>query len=53
VRVRYATGIAVVQLGSVARVVVPGPWGVIGFALLGVAELAVPVWAEFSGRTTP
>ena len=49
---RFACGIALVQLGWVVRLALPGGWGLIGFAVLAVAELAVPVWAERAGPTT-
>ncbi|HEY1915077.1 MAG TPA: low temperature requirement protein A [Streptosporangiaceae bacterium] len=50
---RYAAGVAVVQAGWIARLFVPRVPGLILFAVLGVAELAVPIWAEFGGRATP
>jgi low temperature requirement protein LtrA len=43
---RYAAGIVVVQVGWVARLALPGAWGVIGFLVLVVAEVAVPIWSE-------
>jgi low temperature requirement protein LtrA len=49
---RFAGGIALVQLGWVVRLALPGGWGLLGFAVLAVAELAVPVWAERAGPTT-
>ena len=49
---RYAAGIAVVQLGWIARLWAPGVWAVVSFAVLVLAELAVPAWAEFRGRPT-
>lgn len=49
---RYAAGIAVVQLGWIARLWAPGAWGYATFAVLVVAELAVPMWAEFRGSAT-
>ncbi|MDG3011829.1 low temperature requirement protein A [Rhodococcus sp. D2-41] len=49
---RYAVGIAVVQIGWVARLALPYPWDRIGFAVLVVAEMAVPAWAERGGRQT-
>jgi low temperature requirement protein LtrA len=51
--IRYAIGVTVVQAAWVARLWVPGVVGWITFAALFVAELAVPVWAESSGRLTP
>src|SRR6478752_9560465 len=49
---RYAVGILVVQIGWVARLALPDDWGLPLFAVLVVAELAVPVWAESAGNTT-
>ncbi|MEJ2852083.1 MULTISPECIES: low temperature requirement protein A [unclassified Saccharothrix] len=49
---RYALGITVVQLGWVARLWLPDSVFWVGFLVLVVAELAVPVWAERAGRTT-
>jgi low temperature requirement protein LtrA len=49
---RYAAGIAIVQVCWIARLWLPGLWGLIGFAVLVLAELAVPAWAESSGRAT-
>jgi low temperature requirement protein LtrA len=49
---RYAAGVAAVQVCWIARLWLPGLWGLIGFAMLVLAELAVPVWAEFAGRMT-
>jgi len=44
---RYAVGIAVVQTGWVLRLVfVHGTAGWVCFAVLGIADLAVPAWAE-------
>ncbi|SEG94523.1 Low temperature requirement protein LtrA [Saccharopolyspora kobensis] len=50
---RYAAGIAVVQVGWIARLWAPGTWAYVTFAVLVVAELAVPAWAEARGRATP
>ncbi len=50
---RFAVGIAVVQLAWATRLGFGPPWGTIAFIGLGVAELAIPVWAERSGRITP
>lgn len=50
--IRYAVGIGIVQVGWVLRLLLPGGWGLLGFAVLVVAELAVPVVAEPSGRRT-
>ena len=50
--IRYALGIAIVQIGWVARLALDGTASAIALVVLGVAELAVPVWAEAAGRTT-
>ncbi|WP_405458875.1 low temperature requirement protein A [Streptomyces sp. NBC_00101] len=50
--VRYATGIAVAQVGWVARLAVPDGWQPATFVLLVLVELAVPAWAESGGNTT-
>ena len=50
---RYAGGVTLVQLCWVGRLWLPGLAGVIGFVVLVAAELAVPAWAEFAGRSTP
>jgi low temperature requirement protein LtrA len=49
---RYAGGIAVVQVGWVARLGLPHDLGWIGFVLLALAEMAVPYWAERRGMTS-
>jgi low temperature requirement protein LtrA len=49
---RYAVGITVVQAGWVARLTLPHGWAMAGIALLVVAELAVPIWAERAAPTT-
>lgn len=50
---RYAAGIAVVQVGWIVRLwAAPGAWAWATYAVLVVAELAVPVWAEYGGRVT-
>jgi low temperature requirement protein LtrA len=51
---RYATGTAAVQLAWIARLYyLPRPPGVADFIVLAAAELAVPIWAAFTGRRTP
>ncbi|MFE5074646.1 low temperature requirement protein A [Streptomyces halstedii] len=50
---RYAVGVALVQLGWIARLWVPGAWAWPTFVVLVAAELAVPAWAEFHRRRTP
>ena len=49
---RFALGVTLVQIGWVLRLALPPGWGLVGFGVLVVAELAVPVWAERSARTT-
>lgn len=49
---RYAGGIAVVQAGWIVRLWAAGPWTYAMFAILVVAEFAVPVWAEYRGGQT-
>ncbi|MGI5130638.1 low temperature requirement protein A [Pseudonocardia sp. CA-107938] len=49
---RYAGALAVVQALWLLRLLLPAPWGLIGFPVLVLAELAVPVWAESGGRAT-
>ncbi len=47
---RYAIGVAAVQVGWVVRLALPTGWGLAAFAVLVPAELGVPPWAE---RDTP
>lgn len=47
---RYAVGIAVVQVGWIVRLWAPDGWIWTTFLILMAAELAVPAWAEFRGR---
>jgi low temperature requirement protein LtrA len=49
---RYAAGIAVLQLGWIALLAMPFSWRGPGFLLLAGLELAVPVWAERSTQPT-
>jgi low temperature requirement protein LtrA len=49
---RYAAGIAVLQVGWIALLTMPLAWRGPGFLLLAGLELAVPVWAERSTRPT-
>ena len=49
---RYAAGVTAVQLAWIGRLWLPGLAGWIGFAVLVAAELGVPAWAEFAGRST-
>src|SRR5262245_8574968 len=48
---RYAAGVAVLQLAWVARLALPDGVLVPSALVLGAAELAVPVWAEAAGPT--
>ena len=48
---RFAVGICLVQVGWVLRLALPDEWFLAGFVVLGLADLAVPVWAERSGQT--
>jgi low temperature requirement protein LtrA len=50
---RYAKGVAVIQVLWVLRIPIPAPLGIVLFIGLGVAELLVPIWAERGGRSTP
>src|ERR1700754_4589452 len=43
---RYAIGIAVVQALWLLRLLLPHPLDYVGFAVLVVAEVAIPPWAE-------
>ena len=47
---RFAAGIAVVQVGWVLRLLLPEGPGMAAFLVLVAAELAVPVWAERAAR---
>jgi low temperature requirement protein LtrA len=49
---RYATGILGCQVGWVVRLALPAPASGIVFVVLGVAELSVPLWAEYGGNAT-
>jgi len=48
---RYAAGIAVLQVFWVARLALPDGLSAPSFLLLVAAELSVPMWAEAAGRT--
>jgi low temperature requirement protein LtrA len=50
---RYAAGVTVIQACWIGRLWLHGPPGMIALVVLGLAELAVPLWAEFGGRRTP
>ena len=49
---RFAAGIAAVQVGWVLRLFLPQGLGYAGFLVLAAAELAVPIWAERAAPTT-
>ena len=49
---RFAAGIAAVQVGWVLRLFLPEGLGYAGFLVLVAAELAVPIWAERAAPTT-
>jgi low temperature requirement protein LtrA len=53
VALRFAAGVGVVQLLWVVRLAVPGEAGFALILVLGLLELAIPYWAERSGRHTP
>jgi len=48
---RYAGGIAVAQVGWVARLALHDGPGIVGFVLLMVVEMAIPFWAESACRS--
>ncbi len=43
---------ALVQIVWVARLALPEPWDLVGFGVLTVAELGVPIYAEHASRTS-
>jgi low temperature requirement protein LtrA len=43
---RYAVGVGVLQVGWLVRLLLPHSVALAGFAVLAVAELLVPIWAE-------
>jgi low temperature requirement protein LtrA len=49
---RFAAGIAAVQVGWVLRLALPEDLGMASFLALVAAELAIPVWAERAAPTT-
>ena len=53
VALRYALGIAVVQLLWVVRLAFEGPVGLGLLLVLAMFEMAIPAWAERGGRPTP
>ena len=53
VALRFAAGIFVVQLLWVLRLALDGPIGIGAIIVIGLLDLAIPIWAERSGRPTP
>jgi low temperature requirement protein LtrA len=49
---RYAGGVSAVQVAWVLLLFVPPSFAGLGFAVLVIAELSVPVWAESASLTT-
>jgi low temperature requirement protein LtrA len=49
---RFAAGIAVLQLGWVLRLLLPADLATASFLVLVAAELAVPIWAERAAPTS-
>ena len=49
---RFAAGIAAVQVGWVLRLLLPEGLGYAGFLILVAAELAIPIWAERAAPTS-
>ena len=49
---RYAFGVSVCMLGWLVVLVLPGPWQTVGFVVMVIAELSVPILAERHGSTT-
>jgi len=48
---RYAVGVGLCQIGWIAWVVLSSPGGIVGFTVLAIVELLVPVWAERAEAT--
>ena len=48
---RYASGIAFVQLLWIGLLLLPDRLGIVGFVLFSIFELLVPAWAEQAGMT--
>jgi len=49
---RYAGGVSAVQVLWILLLFVPASFAGLGFAILVIAELAVPIWAESASLTT-
>ena len=48
---RYAIGVAVVQVGWILRLLLPAELGVASFVVLAALDLSIPIWAERRGWT--
>jgi low temperature requirement protein LtrA len=48
---RFAAGVTLVQVGWVGLLALPGDWYPVGWLVLAVVELLVPIWAEHAGST--
>jgi low temperature requirement protein LtrA len=53
VALRFAVGIAAIQVLWVLRLAIGPPLGIALVVVLGVGEMLIPLWAERSGRRTP
>jgi low temperature requirement protein LtrA len=53
IALRYAGGLVITQTGWIVRLALPHSLGTLSWAVLVVAELTVPIWAERAGPTTP
>jgi low temperature requirement protein LtrA len=49
---RYAVGVATLQVLWVARLALPAEGGLASFLALAALEMMVPIWAEAAGRTS-
>ncbi|HEY4332958.1 MAG TPA: low temperature requirement protein A, partial [Ilumatobacteraceae bacterium] len=49
---RYAGALIVTQLGWIGRLFLPGSWGYATFAILALAEVLTPVFAEHTAHPT-
>lgn len=49
---RYVLGVGAVQVAWIGLLLVPAPWQPIGFIVLVVVELLVPIWAERAAPTS-
>ncbi len=51
VALRFAVAIALVQAAWAVRLAVVPPWGLVAIGVLGVVEMAIPLWAESTGHS--